>query len=89
MAHGNASTRNTNQLSGTYGQPTPAVLEANNHIFRSPTLADNAPEVLFRHIKECAKKALLGQNPYTNKQLITNTICLLLTTGLYVRAFKV
>ncbi len=31
---------------------------------------------------------LLGQNPYTNKQLITNMICLLLTTGLYVSAFE-
>ncbi len=76
------------QLSTTYGQPTPAVLEANNHIFRSPTSAANAPEVLFHCIKDCAKKALLGKNPYTDKQLITNTICLLLTTGLYVRAFK-
>jgi hypothetical protein len=71
-----------NQWSATYGQPTPAVLEANNHIFRSPTLAAKAPKVLFHHIKECAKKALLGQNPYTDKQLITNTIRLLLTTGL-------
>jgi hypothetical protein len=76
------------QLSATYGQPTPAVLEANNHIFCSPTLAANAPQVLFRHIKECAKKALLGQNPYIDKQLITNTIRLLLTTGLYVCAFE-
>jgi len=31
---------------------------------------------------------LLGQNPYTDKQLITNTIRLLLTTGLYICAFK-
>jgi hypothetical protein len=72
----------------TYGQPTPAVLEANNHIFRSPTLAADVPKVLFRRIKECAKKVLLGQNPYTNKQLITNMIRLLLTTGLYVRVFE-
>ncbi len=77
-----------NQLSVTYGQPTPAVLEANNHIFHSPTLAADAPEVLFRRTEECAKKALLGQNPHTDKQLITNKIRLLLTTGLYVRAFK-
>jgi hypothetical protein len=54
------------QLSATYGQLTPAVLEANNHIFRSPSLAANTPKVLFRCIEECAKKALLGQNPYTN-----------------------
>jgi hypothetical protein len=76
------------QLSVTYGQPPPSVLKANNHIFRSPTSAADAPEVLFRRIKDCAKKALLGKTPYTNKQLITSTICLLLTTGLYVHAFK-
>jgi hypothetical protein len=70
-----------NQLSLIYGHPTPAVLEANDHIFLSPTSAANAPEVLFRRIEECAKKALLGQNSYTDKQLITNTIRLLLTTG--------
>jgi len=76
------------QLSSTYGQPTPSALEANDHNFQSPTSAAGAPEVLFRHIKECAEKALLGQNPYTDKQLITNTIRLLLTTGLYIRAFE-
>jgi hypothetical protein len=76
------------QLSSIYGQPTPSALDANNHIFRSPTSAANAPEVLFRRIKECAEIALLGQNPYTNKQLITNTIRLLLTTGLYIRVFE-
>jgi len=62
------------QLSLIYGQPTPTALEANDHIFRSPTSAADDPEVLFRCIEECAKIALLGQNPYTDKQLITNTI---------------
>jgi hypothetical protein len=76
------------QLRLIYGQLTPMSLEANNHIFRSPTSAADAPEVLFRRIKECAEKALLGQNPYTDKQLITNPIRLLITTGLYIRAFE-
>jgi hypothetical protein len=76
------------QLSTTYDQPTPAVLEANDHIFRSLTLAANAPKVLFRCIEDCAKKALLSKNPYMDKQLITNTIRLLFTTGLNVRAFE-
>ena len=78
------------QLSLTYGQPTPSALEANVHIFQSSMLAANAPEVLFRCIEECDKKVLLGQNPYTNKQLTTNTIRLLLTTttGLYICAFE-
>jgi hypothetical protein len=30
----------------------------------------------------------LGKNPYTDKQLIMNAICLLLSTGLYTRAFE-
>jgi len=76
------------QLSLIYRQPTPTTLEANDHIFQSPTSAANAPEVLFRHIEESAEKALLGQNTYTNKQLITNTICLLLTMGLYIHVFE-
>jgi hypothetical protein len=76
------------QLSATYGQPTPAALEANDHIFRSPTSAADPPEVLFRCIEECAETALLGKNPYTNKQLIMNAIRPLLSTCLYTRAFK-
>jgi hypothetical protein len=77
------------QLSATYEQPTPSALEANNDIFQSPTPAADPPEVLFRRIEECAETVLLGKNPYTNKQLIMNTIRLLLTTGLYIHAFEV
>ena len=88
MARGDESDRILDQLSLIYGQPTPMSLEANDHIFRSPTSAADTPEVLFRRIEECAEKALLGQNPYTDKQLITNTIRLLLTTGLYIHAFE-
>jgi hypothetical protein len=53
------------QLSKLYGQPTPAVLEMKDAVFCSPYLAADAPKVLFRHIEECAKTALLGNNPYT------------------------
>jgi hypothetical protein len=78
-----------NQLSSIYGQPTPAVLEINNATFcRGQYLAANTPEVLFWRIKDCAKVALLGQNPYTDWQLINNAIHVLLTTGLYVRPFE-
>ena len=55
------------QLSLIYGQPTLALLEANDHISRSSTSDADAPEVLFRRIEECAETALLGQNPYTVK----------------------
>jgi hypothetical protein len=52
--------------------------------FRPPTPQKSCSAVS----KNAPKKALLGQYPYTAKQLITNTIRLLLTTGLYVRAFE-
>jgi hypothetical protein len=77
-----------NQLSELYGHPTLAVLKQNNHMFRSPYLAANPPEVLFRCIQDCAEIALLGQDPYMDRQLINNTIRLLLTTGLYLRPFE-
>ena len=76
------------QLSTTYGQPTPAALEINDTVFRGPYSASEAPKVLFRRVENCAEIAILGTNPYTEKQLITNAIRLLLTTGLYVRAFE-
>jgi len=58
------------QLSSVYGKPTSAALEANNTLFRSPYSAADAPEVLFRRIEDCAEIATLGDNPYTDKQLI-------------------
>ena len=38
--------------------------------------------------KNAPRKHCLEKNPYTDKQLITNMIRLLLTTGLYIRAFE-
>jgi hypothetical protein len=88
MAHGNAVMYILDQLSQLYRQPTPAALELNNNDFCGPYSAAGAPEVLFQRIKECAETALLGNNPYTDRQLITNAVRLLLTTGLYSRPFK-
>ena len=76
------------QLSSVYGKPTAAALDANDTIFRSPYSADDAPEVLFRRIEECAEIAMLGDNPYTDRQLVVTAVHLLLTTGLYIRAFE-
>jgi hypothetical protein len=76
------------QFSQIYGQPTPGVLELNSTVFHSLYMATNAPEVLFQCIEKCTKTALLGCNPNIDRQLITNTIYLLLTTGLYIWAFK-
>ncbi len=76
------------QLLNIYGQLNPAAMELNNFAFRSQYSAANAPEVLFPCMENCAKIAILGQNPYTDCQLIDNAIRLLLTTGLYQRPFE-
>jgi hypothetical protein len=76
------------QLSTSYGQPTPAAMELNGATFRGPYSATDAPKVLFCHIKNCVEIAIMGNNPYTYRQLIMNAVHLLLTTLLYQRAFK-
>jgi hypothetical protein len=60
----------------------------NDITFRSLYSAANAPEVLFCRIEDCAEIAILGRNPYTDRQLINNAICLLLTTSIYVWMFE-
>ena len=76
------------QLSSIYGQPTPAAMEINNGAFRGVYSATDAPKVLFWCIEDCAEIGILGRNPYTDHQLLQNAIRLLLTTGLFVRAFE-
>ena len=48
----------------------------------------DAPEVLFRRIKDCQEVQILGEDPYTAQQLLNNDVCLLLQTGLYTRDFE-
>jgi hypothetical protein len=76
------------QLSTSYGQPIPAVMERNNATFHGQCSTANAPEVLFRCIENCAEIAIMGNNPYTDCQLIDNAVHLLLMTGLYQREFE-
>jgi hypothetical protein len=76
------------QLSTSYSQPTPATMEINIATFCGQYSATDATVVLFRCIKNCAEIAIMGNNPYTNCRLINNAVRLLLTTGLYQRAFK-
>ncbi len=72
----------------TYRQSTPAALLQNNTLFRSVYSPQDAPEVLFRRIKDCQEVQILGEDPYTAQQLLNNAVCLLLRTGLYTRDFE-
>ena len=76
------------QLSSTHGMSTPAALELNDVTFRSAYSPAYAPKVLFCRIKTCTEITIIGNNPYTDRQIVNNAIRLLLTTVLYVRAFK-
>jgi hypothetical protein len=76
------------QITTTYGRPTPNALLQNDTLFRSVYSPADAPETLFRRIKDCKEVQLLGEDPYTPKQLLNNAIRLLLHFGLYMRDFE-
>jgi hypothetical protein len=75
------------QITATYGKPTPAALLQNDTLFRSAYSPNNAPEVLFRRIEDCQEVHILGEDPYTAQHLLSNTVRLLLQCGLYTRDF--
>jgi hypothetical protein len=52
------------QLSTSYGQPTPSAMELNDATFCSQYSAADAPDVLFRCIKNSTEIAIMGNNPY-------------------------
>ena len=75
------------QITTTYGQPTPAALLQNDTLFRSVYSPNDAPEVLFRCIEDCQEVQILGEDPYTAQQLLNNAVRLLLQCELYTRDF--
>ena len=76
------------QITATYGRPTPAALLQNDTFFRSAYSPQDASKVLFRGIKDCQEVQILGEDPYTAQQLLNNAVSLLLQTGLYTYDFK-
>ena len=76
------------QITSTYGKPTPAALLQNDTLFRSVYSPNDAPEVLFRRIEDCQEVQILGEDPYTAQQLLNNAVRLLLQCGLYTRDFE-
>ncbi len=76
------------QITATYGRPTPTALLHNDTLFRSVYSPQDAPEVLFQRIKDCQEVQILGEDPYTAQQLLNNAVRLLLQTGFYTRDFE-
>ena len=52
------------QITTTYGRPTPNALLQNDTFFRSAYSPADAPETLFRRIEDCQEVQLLGEDPY-------------------------
>ena len=76
------------QITSIYGRPVPAALLQNDMLFWSVYSPQDAPEVLFRRIKDCQEVQILGEDPYTAQQLLNNAGRLLLQCGLYTRDFE-
>jgi hypothetical protein len=76
------------QITTTYGRPTPAALLQNDTLFWSVYSPQDALEVLLQRIKDCQEVQILGEDPYTAQQLLNNAVCLLLQCRLYIRDFK-
>jgi hypothetical protein len=62
------------QITATYGRPTPAALLQNDTFFRSVYSPQDAPEMLFRRIEDCQEVQILGEDPYTAQQLLNNAV---------------
>jgi hypothetical protein len=76
------------QITSTYGRPTPAALLQNDMLFWSVYSPQDAPEVLFCCIEDCQEVQILGEDPYTMQQLLNNAVRLLLQCGIYSRDFE-
>ena len=51
------------QITATYGRPTPAALLQKNTLFRSVYSPQDAPKVLFWRIEDCQEVQILGEDP--------------------------
>jgi hypothetical protein len=71
------------QLENMFGQPGRSLMWNNNKIFCADFLPNDAPELLFLHVEQWQEVAIIACNPYFEKQLITNTIHLLLQSGIF------
>ena len=67
------------QMDATFGKPDAQAILVNNAHFLAPLLPMETPETLFLCLEECQEVQILAENPYTDKQLIVNTVIVLQT----------
>jgi hypothetical protein len=71
------------QLQVLYGKPNMMMLYTNDTLFRSPLTAGNLPEMLFYRIKQCQEIQHIGNPPYSEEQIIANTVHILLQANIF------
>jgi hypothetical protein len=72
-----------NRLELAYEHPTSHELLQNDALFRSPFRNTNAPKHLFWRIKQCQEIQVIADNLYTLMQLMTTTVQLLMSSGIF------
>ena len=68
------------QITSTYGRPTPVALLQNDMLFQSVYSPQDVPEVLFCRIKDCQEEQILGEDSYTVQQHLNNAVTLTIGT---------
>ena len=76
------------QLTRTYGRPSPATLFENDKTFRTLYNPNDPPETLFKRLEDCQEVAILGDTPYTTEQILRTATHLLKTCGHYALEFR-
>jgi hypothetical protein len=71
------------QLQDSYGKPNMMTLFNNNTLFRSPMTPTNLPEMLFYRIKQCQENQCIGKLPYSDDQIIGNTVRILFQANIF------
>ena len=66
-----------------YGKPNAMTLFANDTLFRSAFNPNDAPEALFHRIELCQEIAILARDPYSDVQVINNTVRLLMQASIF------
>ncbi len=72
-----------NQLQDSYGKPNMMMLFNNDTLFQSPMTPTNSPEMLFYCIEQCQEFQQIGILPYSNDQIIANTIRILFQANIF------
>jgi hypothetical protein len=71
------------QLETSFGKPSNALMWNNVKLFRLYFNPNDAIELLFLRVEQCQEVAIMARNPYSDTQLIRNTVHLLLQSVIF------